>query len=139
MINRKSITVKTTVHASAEKAWRYWSEPEHITQWNAASEDWHTPYAQNDLRVGGQFLYRMESKDSKFGFDFGGIYDEVKPLESISYTLGDGRKVNISFEGKENQTTIVETFDVEATHSLEQQQNGWQAILDRFKRYTEME
>lgn len=139
MNNQKTIAVTTTVHASAQKAWSYWTEPEHIIQWNAASEDWHTPYAQNDLRAGGEFLYRMESKDGKFGFDFSGIYNEIKPYESISYTLGDGRKVNISFESKENQTRIVETFDAESSHSFEQQQNGWQAILDNFKRHTEME
>ncbi len=139
MNNQKTIAVTTTVHASAQKAWSYWTEPEHIIQWNAASKDWHTPYAQNDLRAGGEFLYRMESKDGKFGFDFSGIYNEIKPYESISYTLGDGRNVNISFESKENQTRIVETFDAESSHSFEQQQNGWQAILDNFKRHTEME
>lgn len=131
------VTVKTTVHAPVEKVWKYWTEPNHITKWNNASEDWHTPVAENDLRPGGKFLSRMEAKDGSFGFDFGGIYDEVKLLEFISYTLGDGRRVEISFVGKENVTDVIETFDAETMNSIEMQQAGWQAILDNFKKYAE--
>jgi uncharacterized protein YndB with AHSA1/START domain len=131
------VTVKTTVHAPVEKVWNYWTEPNHIKNWNNASEDWHTPVAENDLRPGGKFLSRMEAKDGSFGFDFGGIYDEVKELEFISYSLGDGRKVEITFTGKENGTEVVETFDVETTNPVEMQQAGWQAILDNFKKYAE--
>lgn len=131
------VTVKTTVHAQVEKVWKYWTEPNHITKWNNASEDWHTPVAENDLRPGGKFLSRMEAKDGSFGFDFSGIYDEVKVLEFISYSLGDGRKVEISFVGKENETDVIETFDAETMNSIEMQQAGWQAILDNFKKYAE--
>jgi uncharacterized protein YndB with AHSA1/START domain len=131
------VTVKTTVNVPVEKAWEFWTEPNHITKWNNASEDWHTPVAENDLRVGGTFLSRMEAKDGSFGFDFKGIYDEVKLLEFISYSLEDGRKVEISFEGKENETEIIETFDPDTSNSIELQQSGWQAIIDNFKKYAE--
>jgi uncharacterized protein YndB with AHSA1/START domain len=131
------ITVKATVHAPVEKVWEYWTEPSHITKWNNASDDWHTPVAENDLRVGGKFLTRMEAKDGSFGFDFGGIYDEVKLNKVISYTLGDGRKVTITFKGQGNETEVIETFDAETMNSVEMQQAGWQAILDNFKKYTE--
>jgi uncharacterized protein YndB with AHSA1/START domain len=131
------VTVKTTVNVPVEKAWEFWTEPNHITKWNNASEDWHTPVAENDLRPGGSFLSRMEAKDGSFGFDFKGIYDEVKLLEFISYSLEDGRKVEISFEGKENETEIIETFDPETANSIELQQTGWQAIIDNFKKYAE--
>ena len=89
------ITVKTTVHAPIEKVWEYWNEPEHMTKWSHASDDWHTPYAENDLRVGGKFVARMEAKDGSFGFDFGGVYDEVKLHEVIAYTMEDGRTVKV--------------------------------------------
>ena len=131
------ITIETTVNAPVEKVWKYWSEPEHITKWNYASDDWHTPFAENDLRAGGKFTSRMEAKNGSYGFDFGGVYDEVKLYELISYTLGDGRNVTIKFIGQEDKTKIIETFDAEATNSIELQQKGWQAILDNFKRYTE--
>ncbi|MBT2700631.1 SRPBCC family protein [Bacillus sp. ISL-40] len=135
--NNEKITVKATVHAPVEKVWGYWTEPNHITKWNNASDDWHTPIAENDLTVGGKFLTRMEAKDGSFGFDFGGIYDEVKLNEAISYTMGDGRKVDITFKGRGNETQVIETFDAETTNSIEMQQAGWQAILDNFKKYSE--
>ncbi len=132
-----AITVDTTVHAPVEQVWRYWTEPRHITKWCNASDDWHAPHAENDLRVGGEFLTRMEAKDGSSGFDFGGVYDEVRINEFISYTMGDGRKVTITFISQENDTKVIETFDAEATHSIEMQEAGWQAILNSFKRYSE--
>lgn len=136
-INNSKITVETIVNTPIEKVWKCWTEPEHITKWNNASDDWHTPFSENDLRTGGKFLSRMEAKDGSFGFDFGGIYDEVKLYEAISYTLGDGRKVIITFTGQENGTRILETFETETTYPIEMQQKGWQAILDNFKKYAE--
>jgi uncharacterized protein YndB with AHSA1/START domain len=133
----KKITVETTVQAPVEKVWKYWTEPTSITKWNKASDDWHTPLAENDLRAGGKFLSRMEAKDDSFGFDFGGIYDEVKLHEVIAYTLGDGRKVKITFKAQENETEVIETFDAETENTIELQQQGWQAILDNFKKYVE--
>lgn len=131
------ITVENTVNAPAKKVWEYWTKPEHITQWNNASDDWHSPRAENDLRQGGNFVYRMEAKDGSFGFDFGGVYDVVKPNEYIEYTIGDGRKVKITFSTKGNMTEVVESFEAENTNSIEMQRGGWHAILDNFKKYTE--
>ena len=131
------ITVDTTVQKPVEKVWECWTNPKHITQWSNASDDWHAPKAENDLRAGGNFLTRMEAKDGSFGFDFTGVYDEVKQYELISYTLEDGRKVEITFIDQENGTKIVETFQAENTNSIEMQKAGWQAILDNFKKYSE--
>lgn len=137
MDTKKAITVEATVNAPVEKAWLIWTAPEHITKWNAASDDWHTPRAENDLRTGGKFVSRMESKDGKTGFDFGGTYDEVKIHELIAYTMDDGRKVKITFEKSGGKTKITETFDAENTNSIELQRKGWQAILDNFKKHAE--
>jgi len=131
------ITVENTINAPVEKVWEYWSKPEHITKWNNASDDWHTPRAENDLRTGGKFTSRMEARDGSMGFDFGGVYDEVREHEYIEYTMGDGRKVNVTFTPDGNQTRVVEKFEAEGTHSIEMQRGGWQAILDNFKKYTE--
>ena len=134
----ETITVETTINAPIEKVWEYWTKPEHITQWNNASDDWHAPHAKNDLRAGGTFLCRMEAKDGSYGFDFGGTYDEVRDKDYIEYTLGDGRKVQITFSNDDNNTTkVVEKFDAESENSVEMQQGGWQAILNNFKKYTE--
>lgn len=131
------VTVQVVIQAPVDKVWKYWTEPEHITKWNQASEDWHAPKAENDLRVGGEFLTRMEAKDGSAGFDFSGVYDVVKQHEEIAYTMGDGRKVEIAFINQGNETKVVETFDAESTHPVEFQQAGWQAIMDNFKTYAE--
>ena len=135
--NVTKVTVESTINAPVEKVWKYWSAPEHITKWCSASEDWHVPKAENDLTTGGKFSTRMEAKDGSFGFDFGGVYDEVKTNELIEYTLGDGRKVIIQFTSNGNETKVVETFDAENEHPVDFQKSGWQAILDNFKKYTE--
>ena len=132
-----TITVEALINAPIEKVWINWTLPEYITQWNNASDDWHTTSAINDLQVGGKFSARMEAKDGSFGFDFWGIYDEVKTNELISYTLGDGRKVSISFNSDGNTTKVTETFEAEEENPVEMQRGGWQAILDNFKKYTE--
>lgn len=131
------ITIATTVNAPIEKVWSYWTSPDHITQWNAANEDWHTTKAENDLKVGGKFSSRMEAKDGSFGFDFGGTYTEVVTNEKITYTLEDDRKVSITFTQTPEGVDVVEAFEAETQNSEELQRSGWQAILDNFKRYTE--
>ena len=135
--NNAPITVHTTVNAPVTKVWKYWSEPEHIMQWNAASDDWHTPHSENDLRTGGSFKSTMAAKDGSFSFDFGGVYTAVEEHRLIEYTIGDGRKVSIIFEDQGNSTKVIETFDPESTNPIEMQRGGWQAILDNFKKYTE--
>ena len=134
---KTNVTIEATVNAPVEKVWTYWNEVAHITQWNAASDDWHSPRGENDVREGGSFSIRMEAKDGSFGFDFGGVYDVVDPHKHIAYTLGDGRKVNIKFEGNGDTTHITETFEAESQNPVEMQRGGWQAILDNFKKYTE--
>jgi uncharacterized protein YndB with AHSA1/START domain len=131
------ITIDAIVNAPVEKVWKFWTETGHITKWNFASDDWHSPYAENDLKVGGKFLSRMEAKDGSFGFDFGGIYDEVKVHELIAYTLGDGRNVKINFSSEGNATKIVTNFEAENVNTIEMQRGGWQSILNNFKKYTE--
>lgn len=133
----KSITVQSIINAPVEKVWKYWSEPAHITQWCQASDDWHAPHAENDLRTGGKFSTTMAAKDGSFSFDFGGIYDNVVEHKLIEYTMGDNRKVSVVFNTKGNETEVIETFEMENTHSEEMQRGGWQAILDNFKKYTE--
>ncbi len=133
----ETITVQNLVQAPVEKVWALWTVPEHITQWNNASDDWHTPAATNDLRTDGQFVFRMEARDGSFGFDFNGVYDEIKTNELIAYTIEGGRKVKIIFTRQDNATKLVETFEAENIHSIEMQRGGWQNILDNFKKYAE--
>jgi uncharacterized protein YndB with AHSA1/START domain len=131
------IAIEATVNAPVEKVWSFWNDPRHIVKWNHASDDWHSPRAENDLKVGGKFLVRMEAKDGSFGFDFAGEYTKVDIHKEIEYVIADGRKVHVSFDANGKETTILETFEAERENSEEMQQQGWQAILDSFKKYVE--
>ncbi|MNX28860.1 hypothetical protein D3C86_589750 [compost metagenome] len=131
------ITVQTRVDASIEKVWKLWTSPEHVTKWNNASPDWHTPFAENNLKVGGKFKYTMAAKDGSMSFDFEGVYTDVVGHSFIAYAMADGRKVTITFESLENGVLVTEKFDPETENSEALQQQGWQAILDNFKKYTE--
>lgn len=131
------ITIENTINAPVEKVWECLTHPDHITKWNFASDDWHSPRAENDLREGGKFNYRMESKDGKIGFDFGGTYDVVRKNEYIEYTMGDDRKVKITLTPQGNATRLVESFEAESMNPIEMQRGGWQTILDNLKKYTE--
>ena len=134
---KTTITVETLIKAPVEKVWKFWSEPKHITQWYQASDDWHAPYAENDLKVNGKFKTTMAAKDGSMSFDFEGIYTNVQPHAVIEYVIGDGRKVKIKFSENGNETKVTETFEAEDTNSIEMQRGGWQAILDNFKKYVE--
>lgn len=131
------IKVEATIGIPVEKVWEFWNNPQHIVNWNYASEDWYCPKAENDLREGGKLKARMEAKDGSSGFDFEGIYDKVKPNEFIAYTIGDGRKVTLDFKNNGASTTITEAFEAEGTNPVEMQRQGWQAILNNFKKYAE--
>jgi uncharacterized protein YndB with AHSA1/START domain len=133
----QTITVETTINAPIEKVWDFWTKPEHICNWNFASESWHNPSAENDLVVGGKFSYRMEAKDGSFGFDYWGVYEKITINRLIEFVLGDNRRVQINFLETGNLTRITETFEAEFVNAIELQRTGWQAILDNFKKYVE--
>ena len=135
----KRITVNTKIKADIDKVWAYWTTPEHITKWNFASDAWCCPKAQNDLKPNGKFSWRMEAKDGSMGFDFDGTYDTIIDKELIKYKMPDGRKVDITFIQNGQEVIVTETFDAEGTNSDEQQREGWQAILENFKKHVESE
>ena len=133
----KKINVEAVINKKTNEVWDLWNKPEHITKWNFASDDWHCPKAENDLRVGGNLRSRMEAKDGSFGFDFGGIYDEVIYDTKISFHMSDGRSVTTIFEKSGDKTKISTTFDAENVYPEEKQRDGWQSILNNFKNYAE--
>lgn len=130
-----SIVIETLVDAPAARVWDLWTDPTHIVNWNSAHPSWHTPKAENDLREGGGFSFRMEARDGSMGFDFAGTYTTVQPAERQSFTLGDGRKVSVQFIEEGSKTRVREEFEPESQNPVEMQQAGWQAILDNFATY----
>lgn len=134
---KKNISVKTTIDAPVDQVWKCWTTPEDIVQWNNASDDWYTPKADNDLTEGGEFVFKMEARDGRFSFDFSGTYEKIEEHKLLKYGLIDGRKVSVTFEENDDQTKVTETFEPESENTVETQKEGWQAILDSFKKYVE--
>lgn len=135
--SKTKITVQVVVNSPVEHVWQCWTSAEAISKWNNASDDWHTPYVDNNVKPGATFVWRMEAKDGSFGFDFSGVYDQVVVYKLLEYTLGDSRRVKVEFVDQGKTTAVVETFEAESQNPLELQQKGWQAILDNFKKYAE--
>ncbi|HAX03901.1 MAG: hypothetical protein A2Y45_07720 [Tenericutes bacterium GWC2_34_14] len=134
---KEKIHIKQHIAKPVEKVWDLYTKPEHVIQWNHASDDWHSTKAINDLRIGGRFSYRMEAKDGSFGFDFEGTYVSVVYPKHIAYTMDDQRFVTIEFHAKENETNVDVIFEAESENDVELQRQGWQAILDNFKKYAD--
>lgn len=126
------LTITTTVHSTIEKAWDFYTNPEHIVKWNFANDEWQCPSASNDIRPGGKYAARMEAKDGSFGFDFEAIYDEVEIGKMFKYTMSDNRSVVTTFSQQGEEVVITIIFDAETENPIEMQQAGWQAILDNF-------
>jgi uncharacterized protein YndB with AHSA1/START domain len=135
--DKTMITVETTVKAPVEKVWKCWNEPKHIMGWAFASDDWHAPYADNDIKVNGKFKTTMAAKDGSFSFDLEGVYTKVQENKAIEYTMADGRKVKVAFSSQGKETKVVESFEPESENPHDMQKGGWQAILHNFKKYTE--
>ncbi len=131
------ITIHSTISADSKKVWDFYTNPKHITKWNFASDEWHCPKAENDMRVGGRYNSRMEAKDGSWGFDFEAIYDEVVDEKTFTYTMTDGRKVTVDFKRNGSNTHVTVTFDAESENPVDMQRDGWQAILNNFKKYAE--
>lgn len=131
------ITIGVTIEAPVNKVWSCWITPENIKQWNFASDDWICPQASNNLAVGQKFNYRMEARDGSMGFDFEGRYTAIKENELIEYEMDDNRKVQVVFTEKDGATELKETFETEEVHSAEMQKQGWQSILNNFKKHVE--
>lgn len=133
----EAVKIDTQIKARVETVWNAYNSAEDIMQWNHASDDWHCTSSTNDLRIGGKFNNRMEAKDGSFGFDFEGTYTDIVPFKKIAYALADGRQVQILFEAEKESTKMHITFDAESENPIDMQRQGWQAILDNFKKYVE--
>lgn len=133
-----TITVQAVVNAPLETVWKLWTGPEHITQWNHASDDWEAPSVENDLRAGGRFTCVMAAKDGSARFDFGGTYTNIVDQSRIEYDMdGNGRHVTVEFVPEPDGVRVRETFDPETENPTEMQRDGWQSILNNFKAYAE--
>ncbi len=132
-----NITVSTNIHAPLSRVWNCWTQPEHIIQWNFASDEWCCPSAVNHPVAGEHFSWRMEARDGSMGFDYSGTYLEVEKEKRLHLRLDDDRLVEINFAAENDAVMLSETFETEDENEAELQRQGWQAILNNFKSYVE--
>lgn len=133
----EKISVTITVKAPIQKVWEFWTDPEHIQKWNNAMEGWQTTNVKNDVRNGGKFNFRMESKKENRSFDYKGVYDEVVPNELLAQTLDDGRTTKLTYKALEGETEIIETFEPDSNEPIAMQREFCKSVLDSFKVYVE--
>lgn len=133
----EKITVLVTIDAKIDEVWELFNNPEDIQNWNFASDDWYCHSVVNDFRVGGQLKSTMAAKDQSFSFDFVAHYDRIEKYKLIQYHLDDSREISVTFEEILGKTLLKETFDAETENAMEMQKNGWQAILNNFKKFVE--
>jgi uncharacterized protein YndB with AHSA1/START domain len=131
------IEISININAPLSDVWDKWISVDGVQYWAFASEDWAAEGIENDVRPGGKFSSRNFAKDGSFAFVFGGTYDVVDPQKYAAYTLGDGRKVEIFFKKTPNAVNVIQRFEPESQNPESQQQEGWQAYLNNFKKYVE--
>lgn len=131
----QAITIECYVPVPPHQAWHAYTTAEAVTQWNQATPDWHCPWANVDLRVGGRHVARMEARDGSFGFEYEGTYEEVDAPHAVTLRLDDGRSVHTTFTPEGTGTRVQTVFEPEASNPVELQRTGWQAILDSYAAY----
>lgn len=133
----EKISISATVKASKQVVWSCYTDPAHIVNWNFASDDWHCPRAENNLTAGGKYAVFMEAKDGSFGFNLEAVYSNIVVGDSFVYLMADGREVSMALSSIGDDTRIDIDFDAESLNPVDLQRQGWQAILNNFKKYTE--
>lgn len=136
--SKTKITIQTIIQSDINSVWLKWNDGKHITNWAFASDDWHCPFAESDLKVGGKMKITMAAKDGSFSFDIESIFTKIEAPKFVAYTMTDGRTVETSFDEREGQIKVTEIFEAENENPIELQQQGWQAILNNFKKYCEL-
>lgn len=82
------IIITHEFNASVEKVWQAWTDPEKIKQW-WGPEGFSAPSIENDLRVGGRYVYAMHGPaGTEWDRDMysGGEYKEIVPNEKLVAT-----------------------------------------------------
>jgi uncharacterized protein YndB with AHSA1/START domain len=136
----KTVRIRRTFQAPAEKVFDAWTSAEVIRRWWQAEHDWETSEAEVDLRIGGAVRVVMRDPGKDVDYGGGGLYTEIEPPRRLAFTWlwdGDTRRtlIEIDFEETDGATTVSFThsglWDEEAVRSHER---GWGNVLDNLGR-----
>ena len=135
------LQIRRTFAASREKVFRAWTEPEQLKKWFAPTDEYSTPIAEVDLRVGGRYRIQMRSPEGGL-HTVRGNYREVQTLEKLVYTwdwednpMGE-TLVTVEFRDLDEATEIVLTHEFFPNQEAQDKHNqGWTGCLDRLAQY----
>ena len=131
-----TIIIERDIAAPRALVFEAWTDPKHLVHWYSAGDGWTTPFADVDLRVGGEFRVGFSGPDGKHDFVFWGRYDEITPPSRLAATMGDGRPMTVTLtEIGKNRTHLRLEFGAEGTSSIEQQRHGWTAMVVNLAEY----
>ncbi len=151
------VVIRRTFAAPRERVFRAWTEPEHLKRWFAPTDDFATPLAEVDLRVGGRYRLGLlrppggcgctpssECADAGPTMKYvGGTYEVIQPFEKLVFTWAweesdmapDETRVTVEFLDRAGQTEVVLTHErLPSQESRDQHTHGWTGCLNRLGR-----
>ena len=71
--------------APRDRLFTAWTDPQALMDWFSPSNDYSTPSAEVDLRVGGRYRIQMKAADGSL-YTVTGLYRDVRPPERLVFT-----------------------------------------------------
>jgi len=83
----RTLVIERVFDAPRELVWKAWSDPQLVKRW-WGPEGFTAPAAEIDFRVGGKYLFAMQSPEFNEGRPIWstGVYREIVPFERIVCT-----------------------------------------------------
>ncbi len=137
-----TLNLTRTYSAPREEVFRAWTEPEALKRWFAPSDEFSTPIAEVDLRVGGAYRIGMKPPDQEDMFIVVGTYREVQPPERLVFTWSweEGMDVGetlvtVEFRDLGGSTEVVLTHELFPNEQARDKHNeGWSGCLERLEK-----
>ena len=132
--------------ASRESVFKAWTDPEALKKWFGPSDDFSTPLAEVDLKIGGKYRIQMIEPTGAV-HTVGGIYREIRSPEKLVFTwaweagggCGESESgepietlVTVEFHQKDNETEVILTHEMfPDTETRNKHDQGWTGCLAR--------
>jgi uncharacterized protein YndB with AHSA1/START domain len=134
-----TIRMTQTIRAPIERVFEAWTRPEIMVDWYAPTDDFKTPIAEVDLRVGGVYRVGMQPPGADVVV-VGGQYCRIEPPNALSFTWAwqthdlNAPETQVTVELRPNGeftdlTLIHERFRDES--SRDRHAEGWSGCVGR--------
>jgi uncharacterized protein YndB with AHSA1/START domain len=136
-----TLRMERTYEAPAQAVFDAWTSEEVMRRWWHAGNDWETPVATVDLRIGGEVrvVMRDPHKDAEYGG--GGVYTEIDPPTRLAFTwIWDSdpsreQLIVIDFEEDDGVTKVRFTHsNLWNEEAVRDHEDGWGKVFDNLER-----